>query len=578
MNAITSLTPDTPNTPEATAWWQRAAVYQIYPRSFCDSNGDGIGDLRGITSKLDYLQALGVQVVWLSPVYQSPNDDNGYDISDYRAVMPEFGTMADFDEMLAGMHQRGIKLMMDLVVNHSSDEHEWFKQARSSRSNPYHDHYIWAEPVDGREPTNWESFFSGSAWQWNEPTGEYYLHLFSRKQPDLNWENPAVRREVFELMRFWLDKGVDGFRMDVINLISKHWGADGRLPDAPVVREGFLQPGFDLTVNGPRLLEFLGDMRREVLDHYPGCITVGECPGVGVDMARAITHRDTGPLNMVFQFDHMSLDQQPGQSKWALKPLDWRDLKYSLNHWQQALAGTGWNSLYFCNHDQPRIVSRFGNDGPWRVQSAKMLATCLHGMQGTPYVYQGEELGMTNYPFERIEQCQDIESLNMYREATTEQGQSPEQVMAAIRAKGRDNARTPMQWGAGAQAGFTTGTPWLAVNPNHTQINAEAALADAGSVFHHYRQLIALRQQQPALVHGRFELLAADHPQVLAYRRVLGDEQIVVICHVGEAACELDVTGWGLANAQLLLANWPARPALTDVLALRPYEALMLKL
>jgi oligo-1,6-glucosidase len=571
-------------------WWQHSVVYQIYPRSFCDSNGDGIGDLPGITSRLDHLQALGVDVVWLSPVYQSPNDDNGYDISDYTAIHPEFGSMADFDTMLAAMHARGIRLMMDLVVNHTSDAHAWFQQARSARSNPFHDFYIWAEPVDGREPTNWESFFSGSAWEWNAATGEYYLHSFSRRQPELNWEHAPLRQAVHDVMRFWLEKGVDGFRMDVINLISKHWGADGRLPDAPVTRPGFLQSGFALVADGPRLLEYLHEMKHAVLQHHD-CITVGECPGISPAMARAITHPDSGALNMVFQFDHMSLDQQPGHGKWALKALDLRELKQSLTQWQQALApdahgAAGWNSLYFNNHDQPRAVSRFGCDGEYRVPAAKMLATCLHGLQGTPFVYQGEELGMTNFPFQHIGECRDIETLNMHAEAL-QRGDDPLAVLQAIRAKGRDNARTPMQWTAGPQAGFTSGTPWLAVHPNHTSVNAQAALADSDSVFHHYRRLIALRRQLPVLVHGACTLLWPEHPTVYGYTRSLGADlaaqRVLVLCSFSRNALQLDVAALPLAGARVLLANWPLPGGVAGMLQgthlqLRPFEALMLQL
>ena len=578
-----SATP-APSAPQASQpadrWWHNGVVYQIYPRSFCDSNGDGIGDLRGITSRLDYLQALGVQVVWLSPVYASPNDDNGYDISDYRAIHPEFGSMADFDEMLAAMHARGIRLMMDLVVNHTSDEHEWFRQARSSRDNPYHDHYIWAEPVDGREPTNWESVFSGSAWQWNEPTGEYFLHLFSKKQPDLNWENPAVRAEVFEMMRFWLDKGVDGFRMDVINLISKHWGPDGRLPDAPVVRPGFLQPGFDLVVNGPRLQEFLLEMKREALAPYD-TLTVGEAPAATTAVARMITDPQHGALDMLFQFEHMDLDTLPGHPKWVFRPLPLAELKRSMARWQGDLADTGWNSLYLSNHDQPRPVSRWGDDARWRVRSATMLATFNHGMKGTPYVYQGEELGMTNFPFEHIGQCQDIETLNMYREAVDGRGEAPEDVMRAVRVKGRDNARTPMQWTAGPQAGFTTGTPWLAVNPNHGEINAEAAMADAGSVWHHYRRLIALRRSEPALVHGRFAPLLEDHAQVWGCTRTLGDQRLVVLCNFSgeDAVFSLpdDLAQAWHQRGRVLIHNAGGAPALSGAQGrLQPWEAVIL--
>jgi oligo-1,6-glucosidase len=555
-------------------WWKNNTVYQIYPRSFCDSNGDGIGDIPGITSKLDHLKTLGVDVVWLSPVYQSPNDDNGYDISDYRAIMGEFGTMADFDAMLAGMTERGIALMMDLVVNHTSDEHEWFRQARSSRDNPYHDYYIWQEPVDGREPTNWESVFSGSAWTFNEATGEYYLHLFSPKQPDLNWENPKVRAEVYDLMHFWFKKGVRGFRMDVINLIAKPWLADGTLPDAPVVQNGFFQPAIDMVKHGPRFMEFMRGMRRAVLDHYDS-ITVGEAPCATVQEARDITHPEAGALDMVFQFEHMDLDSQRGQGKWALKPLHLPDLKASLSRWQSGLHGQGWNSLYWNNHDQPRIVSRFGDDSPaYRERSAKMLATCLHLMQGTPYVYQGEELGMTNVAWPTIDHYQDIETRNMYRVATQERGQPPADVLCSIHAKGRDNARTPMQWSAQPQGGFSSGTPWLAVNENHTHINAEAALADPQSVFHHYRQLIALRKQYPVLVNGRYELLLPDHPHVFAYLRDDGVHRVLVLCNFSKQPQSLPGSDLpDLAGAAPMIGNLPEASWCESQNRLQPYEA-----
>lgn len=548
------------------AWWKSSAVYQIYPRSFCDSNGDGIGDIPGITSKLDHLKTLGVDVVWLSPVYESPNDDNGYDISDYRAIMAEFGSMADFDAMLAGMSERGMALMMDLVVNHTSDEHAWFRQARSSRDNPYHDYYIWQEPVEGREPTNWESAFSGSAWSLNEATGEYYLHMFSPKQPDLNWENPKVRAEVYDLMHFWFKKGVRGFRMDVINLISKPWRADGSLPDAPVVQRGFLQPAFEMVKHGPRFVEFMREMRHEVLDHY-NSLTVGESPCATVEEAAEITHPDTGALNMVFQFEHMDLDSQAGKGKWALKALHLPDLKASLSRWQNGLHGRGWNSLYWNNHDQPRIVSRLGDDGPqYRERSAKMLATCLHLMQGTPYVYQGEELGMTNVAWPAITHYQDIETRNMYRVATQEKGQSPDKVLRSIHAKSRDNARTPMQWTAQAHGGFTTGTPWLAVHKNHDHINAEAALAQPDSVFHHYRQLLALRKQWPVVVHGRYTLLLPAHPHVFAYLRSDEQHSVVVLCNFSGQFQRLPLTELpDLRAATPLIGNlpfeeWPMSP------------------
>jgi len=561
-------------------WWQSSVVYQIYPRSFCDSNGDGIGDLPGITSKLDYLKTLGVDIVWLSPIYQSPNDDNGYDISDYRAIMPEFGTMQDFEHMLEQMHARGIRLMMDLVVNHTSDEHEWFRQARLSRDNPYHDFYIWADPVEGREPnhpTNWEAAFNGSVWEWNEPTGEYFLHMFSKRQPDLNWENPRVRREVHNLMRFWLDKGVDGFRMDVINMISKPWQPDGTLPDAPRVRPGFLQPGFGMSLNGPRLQDFLLEMKQEVLRHYD-CVTVGEAPGATTELARVITDREQGALDMLFQFEHMHLDAQPGQSKWHLKALDLSDLKVTLSRWQDDLAESGWNSLYLNNHDQPRSLSRFGCDGQYRVESAKMLATLIHGMKGTPYVYQGEELGMTNFPFQSIEECQDIETLNMYADAVTGRGIDRAEVMQAVRAKGRDNSRTPMQWTTAPHGGFSTGIPWLAVNPNFTEINAAAAVADEESVYHYYRSLIELRREMPVLVHGQYALLDAENPDVYVYARALGDERLLVICNFrareATIATPSDIVGRAYRR---VLGNWPERSRdASQTLALRPFEALML--
>ena len=560
------------------AWWKRSVVYQIYPRSFQDSNGDGVGDLRGITSRADHLAALGVDVVWLSPVYQSPHDDNGYDISDYCAIHPEYGTMADFDAMLAAMHAHGIRLMMDLVVNHTSDEHAWFVKARSSRDNPYHGYYIWADPVEGGPPNNWDSVFGGSAWEWNEATGEYFLHMFSRRQPDLNWENPSVRTEVHQLMRFWLDKGVDGFRMDVINMISKPWAADGRLPDAPVSRPGFLQSGFEQVVNGPRLKEFLLEMKEHVLRHYD-CITVGEAPFANPRVALDITDEQSGALNMLFQFDHVGLDSEPGQPKWNVRPLDLLELKSSLTHWQLALADRGWNSLYLNNHDQPRAVSRFADDGKYRIESAKMLALLIHGMKGTPYIYQGEEIGMTNFPFESIDQCRDIETLNMVREAVTEQGRPMAEAMRAVRSKGRDNARTPMQWDDSPHAGFTTGSPWLAVNPNFTFVNARADRADSDSVFDFYRRLIALRRERPEMVYGRYALVLAEHPKVFAYTRTLGPLRLLVACNFSPSTVAVD---WpdeiGMQQATILLGNLANENAALNTSSMRPYEAWLLQL
>jgi len=578
---------------------RHAVVYQIYPRSFCDSNGDGVGDLRGITSKLDHLQALGVNVVWLSPIYASPQDDNGYDISDYRAIAPEFGTMADFDEMLAGMHARGIRLVMDLVVNHSSDEHAWFQQARQSRDNPYHDYYLWREPrigADGQPqpPTNWEAAFNGSVWEWNEATGEYYLHMFSRKQPDLNWENTQLRAEVYDVMRFWLNKGVDGFRMDVINMISKPWAADGSLPDAPVVRPGFLQPGFAMTCNGPRLGEFLREMRREVLDHY-STLTVGEAPLATVAEGVALTHPETGALNMLFQFEHMDLDSVGGHvnGKWALKPLDLRDLKHTMQRWQDALDGQGWNSLYLSNHDQPRPVSRFGDDSAaHRVTSAKLLGTWLHGYQGTPYVYQGEELGLRNVAFPSIDDYQDIESRHYWETAVHERGEDPAAVLRSLHAKSRDNARTPIPWDAAQpNAGFSTGQPWLTLHPDWPNVNAAQAVADPDSVFHHYRRLIALRRQHPILALGHSRQWLPEHHQLSMVERAWQGERWLVVCNFSGQAVPVPVPHPLVTlSAELLLGNHPERRGRADerhadeapidlsTLTCQPWEALLMRL
>ncbi|QTR06004.1 alpha-glucosidase, partial [Saccharothrix algeriensis] len=515
-------------------WWTSAVVYQVYPRSFADSDGDGIGDLGGITARLDHLARLGVDVVWLSPVYASPQADNGYDISDYQAVDPVFGTLEDFDRLLAEVHARGMKLVMDLVVNHTSDEHPWFAESRSSRDNPKRDWYWWRPARDGfgpgepgAEPTNWESFFSGPAWTLDEATGEYYLHLFDRKQPDLNWENPEVRQAVHAMMRWWLDRGVDGFRMDVINLISK----DPALPDGAPTGRGALGDGFPHYGTGPRIHEFLQEMHREVFEgRGGGLLTVGEMPGVTWEQARLFTDPARRELDMVFQFEHVSLDHGPG-GKFDPKPLGLRDLKASLGHWQTALADTGWNSLYWNNHDQPRVVSRFGDDGEHWRESATALATVLHLHRGTPYVYQGEELGMTNAPFASIEDMHDVESLNHYRQAVAA-GAEPEAVLRGLRAMGRDNARTPVQWDASHAAGFTTGTPWMPVNPNHTWLNAQAQYDDPESVFHHYRQLIELRHTHPVVALGDFRMLLPDDPHVYAYQRTLEGTRLLVVANL----------------------------------------------
>jgi oligo-1,6-glucosidase len=558
-------------------WWKESVVYQIYPRSFSDSNGDGIGDLRGIIQKLDYLQELGVDVVWLSPVYKSPNDDNGYDISDYQDIMDEFGTLADWEELLAEMHQRGIKLMMDLVVNHTSDEHPWFVESRKSKDNPYRDYYIWRPGKDGREPNNWASSFGGSAWQYDEATGEYFLHLYSKKQPDLNWENPKVRAEIYAMMHWWLKKGIDGFRMDVINMLSKVPG----LPDAPVVTNNRYQYAGQYFTHGPRLLEFLQEMKQQVLSKYD-IITVGETPLATTEHGVDITHEETGHLNMLFQFEHVDLDKDRGGAlgKWGLKPWDLLDLKRVISSWQKELEHKGWNSLYLSNHDQPRAVSRFGDDGQYRVESAKLLATFLHMLQGTPYVYQGEEIGMTNVKFESIDDYRDIETLNMYREFVQQRGVDPQAVMAMIYAKSRDNARTPMQWDASAQAGFTSGTPWIKVNPNYQSINAKQALADPSSIFFYYQQLIRLRKQHPIVVYGTYDLILESHQQIYAFTRTLQDERLLVMLNFSKDTPVFALpTHITFAKHELLIGNYDIDPA-EDIrlLTLRPYEARVYRL
>jgi len=555
-------------------WWTSAVVYQVYPRSFADSDGDGIGDLGGITARLDHLARLGVDVVWLSPVYASPQADNGYDISDYQAVDPVFGTLEDFDRLLAEVHARGMKLVMDLVVNHTSDEHPWFAESRSSRDNPKRDWYWWRPARDGfgpgepgAEPTNWESFFSGPAWTLDEATGEYYLHLFDRKQPDLNWENPEVRQAVHAMMRWWLDRGVDGFRMDVINLISK----DPALPDGAPTGRGALGDGFPHYGTGPRIHEFLQEMHREVFEgRGDGLLTVGEMPGVTWEQARLFTDPARRELDMVFQFEHVSLDHGPG-GKFDPKPLDLRDLKASLGHWQTALADTGWNSLYWNNHDQPRVVSRFGDDGGHWRESATALATVLHLHRGTPYVYQGEELGMTNAPFASIEDMHDVESLNHYRQAVAA-GAEPEAVLRGLRAMGRDNARTPVQWDASHAAGFTTGTPWMPVNPNHTWLNAQAQYDDPESVFHHYRQLIELRHTHPVVALGDFRMLLPDDPHVYAYQRTLEGTRLLVVANLSGQERIATVEGdW--SPTDLVLSNVESVHTKDDHITLQPWAA-----
>ena len=550
-------------------WWKESVVYQIYPRSFKDSNGDGIGDLNGITEKMDYLRELGINVIWLSPVYQSPNTDNGYDISDYQAIMEEFGTMEDFDRMLQSAHDHGIRLVMDLVVNHTSDEHPWFVESRKSKDNPYRDYYIWREGRDGKEPNNWGSCFSGSAWKYDAATDMYYLHLFAEKQPDLNWDNPKVRQEVFHMMDWWCKKGIDGFRMDVISMISK----DPALPDGPVNGSGYGDYG-PYAVNGPHVHEYLQEMNREVLSKYD-LMTVGECSGVTIEEAKKYANQDGRELNMVFQFEHMDLDG--GESfKWNDRKINLVELKQVLTKWQTELARTAWNSLFWDNHDQPRIVSRLGDDSTreYREASAKMLGLCLHMMQGTPYVYQGEELGMTNVPFAALEDFRDIESINAYHELTESGQVSPEDMMRFLRYKSRDNARTPMQWDDSENAGFTEGTPWIMVNPNYKEINAKEQLARPDSVFHFYQKLIRLRKEREIIPYGEYELLLPEDPDLYVYTRALGEQKLLVICNFRKEEKAFTLPeGFDPGMGEILIGNYPDRE-LQNTMTLKAYEAL----
>lgn len=534
-------------------WWHSSVVYQIYPRSFKDSNGDGIGDINGIREKLDYLKELGIDVIWLSPVYKSPNDDNGYDISDYCDIMDEFGTMEDMDNLLKEANERGIKILMDLVVNHTSDEHKWFIEAKKSKDNEYRDYYIWRDSVDGNEPNDLGSTFSGSAWQYDETTGQYYLHLFSKKQPDLNWENGKVRNEVYKMMNFWVDKGIGGFRMDVIDLI-------GKVPDEMI------------TGNGPKLHEYLQEMNKAALEGKD-LLTVGETWGATPDVAKLYSNPERKELSMVFQFEHIGLDQIEGKEKWDVKSLELLDLKKVLSKWQTELEGQGWNSLFWNNHDLPRIVSRWGNDKEYRIESAKMLATLLHGMKGTPYIYQGEELGMTNVRFDDINDYNDIESLNMYKDRLSK-GYSHNEIMESIYAKGRDNARTPMQWDDSENAGFTTGTPWLAVNKNYDKINAKQCLQDENSIFNHYKKLIDIRKNNDTIIYGDYKLLCEDDENIFAYVRELNGDKILVVCNFYDKDVEFKFEG-DFNYSKVLLSNYNDSSKMIEKLKLRPYEAVM---
>lgn len=550
-------------------WWKEAVVYQIYPRSFMDGNGDGIGDIKGITSRLDYLKELGVDVLWLSPVYKSPNDDNGYDISDYQDIMDEFGTMEDFDEMLEEAHKRGLRIVMDLVVNHTSDEHRWFMESRKSKENPYRDYYIWREPkADGSAPNNWGSCFGGPAWEYDENTGMYYLHLFSKKQPDLNWDHENVRKEIFDMMTWWCEKGIDGFRMDVISMISK-------TPEMPDGRsdDGTLGDFGPYCIHGPHVHEYLQEMNEKVLSGYD-IMTVGETAGVTIEQAQQYAGEDRHELNMVFQFEHVESDGKYG--KWTDEKVSLSFLKQNLSKWQTELYGKAWNSLFWDNHDQPRAVSRFGDDRPeYREVSAKMLATCLHMMQGTPYIYQGEELGMTNYPFQSKEDFRDIESIHAYEDWVESGKVSLEKFWPCITNKSRDNARTPVQWDDTEHAGFTTGTPWIPVNPNYKTINAKAELEDADSVFHYYQKLIALRKQYPVIVYGKYELQLADDKNLFAYTRTLDGEQLLVVCNFTENTCSVQIPE-AFETAECLISNY-GRTCYEGSVELAPYEAFVLR-
>ncbi|MDR0922526.1 MAG: alpha-glucosidase [Lactobacillales bacterium] len=537
-----------------TKWWQTAVLYQIYPRGFQDSNGDGIGDLQGIISRLDYLQTLGITGIWLSPVYKSPNDDNGYDISDYQDIMDEFGTMADMEELLVEAEKRGIKIIMDLVVNHTSDEHAWFIEAKKGKDNDYRDYYIWRDPVDSDVPNSLGSAFSGTAWAFDEASGQYYLHLFSKKQPDLNWENEKVRQEVYDMMNFWLDKGIGGFRMDVIDLI-------GKIPDE------------EITGNGPKLHEYLKEMHTTTFGQEKyDVMTVGETWGATPEIAKLYSNPARNELSMVFQFEHSGLDEVPGKSKWDLQPLKVSALKKVFAKWQNELGHEGWNSLFWNNHDLPRIVSRWGNDKEYREKSAKMLAILLHMLKGTPYIYQGEEIGMTNTPVSDVSEIDDIESINLYEERLA-LGYTKEEILTSINAKGRDNARTPMQWDASDNAGFTTGTPWLHVNPNYKEINVAENLADEHSVFHTYQKLIQLRKENPLVVWGDFELLDTVD-EVFAYKRLYEGKEWLVVTNFSNEEHPFSYDG---NYGTILIENESTPQSLTDI-PLSPWQAFVVEL
>ncbi len=535
-------------------WWQNSVVYQVYPRSFQDTDGDGVGDLQGIIQRLDYLENLGIDAIWLSPVYKSPNDDNGYDISDNQDIMDEFGTMADMDQLIEEGKKRNIRIIMDLVVNHTSDEHKWFIEAKKNKDNEYRDYYIWRDGVDGDVPNGLRSTFSGTAWEFDETTGQYFLHLFSKRQPDLNWENEKVRQEVYDMMNFWIDKGVGGFRMDVIDLI-------GKIPDQ------------EITGNGPKLHEYLQEMNQATFGDKD-LMTVGETWGATPEIAKLYSDPKRNELSMVFQFEHVGLDQQEGKEKWDLKPLAIADLKVALSKWQNSLGNEGWNSLFWNNHDLPRIVSRWGDDKEYHDQSAKLFAILLHMMKGTPYIYQGEEIGMTNYPISDISEAEDIETINMYNERI-EQGYAKEDLIASINAKGRDNARTPMQWDDSENGGFTTGTPWLHVNPNYQTINVKTELADPESIFYTYKKLIELRKQNEIVVWGDYQLLENTPDEVFAYIRELNGEKWLVVTNISAGTNEFEMP---TEAKEIVIANYELTEVPVGKVALRSYEAFVVKI
>lgn len=545
-------------------WWKKSVVYQIYPKSFNDTTGSGTGDIEGVIEKLDYLKELGVDVLWLTPIYDSPQKDNGYDIRDYYSIFHEYGTMEDVDRLLDEAHKRELKVIFDIVVNHTSTEHKWFVESKKSKDNPYRDFYIWKDPKDGKEPTNWESKFGGNAWQYDDATGQYYLHLFDVTQADLNWENEAVRDHVYEMMNYWVDKGVDGFRLDVINLISKNQDFPEDASD-----------GRKFYTDGPKIHDYLQDMHEQVFKDKD-LITVGEMSSTSIDNCVKYTHPDRNELSMTFSFHHLKVDYPNGE-KWTKAPFDLDALKTILTDWQVGMhEGGGWNALFWCNHDQPRVVSRFGSEGKYHTRSAKMLATTLHMMQGTPYIYQGEEFGMTNPNFETIDDYRDVESLNTYR-IMTERGVSKEEVLEILKQKSRDNARTPMQWNSSAHAGFTDGTPWIDVARNYEDINAENALKDQDSIFYYYQRLIQLRKSEPIITDGKYRLILAADSDIFAYVRETDNEQLVVLNNFYDKEVTYDLTNEGIFAkvADVLISNMDDQQGSAETGVLRPYESVV---